>query len=443
MFRPTIFFAVLGLLICTSLISSKKPDPNPIDPSFNYVEVNKVNKTAINLPYPGEFYTGYITVNQTSGSKIHYQLYSAGGNKRASTINDTAPFILSLSGGPGCPGGNSYYETGPFRVTLVNGTTFVPVLNDVTWNDEYHLLYVDNPVGVGYSVVADDMPAFALANGAYLVNFLKRFFELYPNLKKQDFYIQGESYGGHFVLGLATQLLANPQLGIQFKGVGMQAGWFDPKFQSTGWADGLYAAGVLDLRTRVQMNSMADQFRGYIASQDYAAAYNLTDKIEALIPKGLGFADYRNNTEWDPATIAWLNLPSTKGYLAADPKTNWQCLSLGPWFHLDFPQSYAQNVTYMLNNYNISFLVYQGQNDFKVPSAGTKHSLNNLKWTGIAGYLAAPNKVWKDTDSNVIGQYKHYGKLTYATVNKGGHNVAHDQPWSVKNLIDRWIKGTW
>jgi len=416
--------------------------PNPVNPSFNYVEVNKVDKEAINLPYPGEFYTGYITVNQTSGSKIFYQLYSAGGNKKASTVNDTAPLVISLAGGPGVPGGNSYYETGPFRIILTDDY-FGPVLNDVTWNDDYHLLYVDNPVGVGYSVVNDDMPAFASTNGVYLMNFLQRFFQLYPTLKLQDFYLQGESYGGHFVLGLAIQLLTNPQLGIQFKGVAMQDGWFDPYYQSTGWGDGLYAVGVVDKQTSDKINNYSDQFRANITQGNYQEAYLLASVIEGSVPKGVDLQDYRNNSDWDTATAIWLNMGTIKQYLAADPATTWQPLSLRPYYHLDFPQSYAANVTYMLNNYNISFLFMQGQNDFLVPSAGTKHSLNNLKWTGIAGYLAAPNTVLRDTDGYVIGQYKHSGKLTYATANKAGHNAAHDQPWTIKNLMNRWIQNNW
>jgi len=415
---------------------------NVINPNFTYVEVNKVDKEAINLPYPGEFYTGYITVNQTSGSKVFYQLYSAGGNKRASTVNDTAPFILSLAGGPGVPGGNSYYETGPFRVILTDDQ-FGPVLNDVTWNDEYHLLYVDNPVGVGYSVMNNDMPDNAMDNGIYLMNFLERFFQLYPNLKKQDFYLQGESYGGHFVLGLATQLLNNPQLGITFKGVGFQGGWYDPYWQSTAWGDGLFAVGVIDQKTQGLMNDAAEQFRGNISLGNYQNAYLLADYIEDLMPKAIGAADYRNDTPWDSATLIWLNLLTVKGYLAADPNTQWTSLDLRPYYHLDFPQSYAANVTHMLNNYDISFLFYGGQNDFKVTTAGTKHSLNHLGWTGIAGYLAAENKVWKDTDGYVIGQYKHYKKLTFATINKAGHNSAHDQPWTVKNIVDKWVKNKW
>jgi len=426
-----------------SLKLPKGGKPNPLNPNFTYVEVNKVDKAKLNIPYPGEFYTGYISPNSSSGSRIFYQLYSAGGNKRASTINESAPLIMQLPGGPGCPGGGSYYEHGPFRVDTIDGD-FIPVLNEVSWNDDYHLLYLDNPVGVGYSVENNDMPRYASDNGVYLTNFLVRLFELFPSLKNQPFYGVGESYGGHFLLGLANNLIKNPDLGIKLTGLGFQGGWVDPYWQGSMWAKGAYAIGLTDTKRRNVMDDYITQFQKSIKAGKYEDAYNIVGPLQAQLPKGFDVGEYRNDTEWDATTLIWLNLPNTKKYLAADPATTWQCITLRPWYYLDFPQSYAPNVSYILNNYkNISFLFYQGQEDFEVPAAGTENSLHNLAWTEIPLYIASPNNIWKDTQGRVIGQYKHYSRLTYATVYKAGHNAAHDQPWSVKDLVKKWVNNKW
>ena len=417
--------------------------PNPLNPDFNYVEVNKVDKAKLKIPYPGEFYTGYINPNATSGSQIFYQLYSAGGNKRATTVNESAPLILQLAGGPGCPGGGSFYEHGPFRVDTIDGD-FVPVLNDVSWNDDYHLLYLDNPVGVGYSVENNDMPRYSTDNGVYLTNFLVRFFEHYPNLKKQPLYLVGESYGGHFILGLADHLLKHPELEIKLTGLGFQGGWFDPYWQGSMWGKGAYAIGLADTRKRDIMDSYISKFQSAIKAGNFNEAYLQIEPLQSQLPPGSHVDEYRNDTEWDATTLIWLNMPNTKKYLAADPNTVWQCITLRPWFYLDFPQSYAPNITHMLNNYkNISFLFYQGQEDFEVTSSGTQNSLHNLGWIELPLYLASPNNVWRDTDGNVIGLYKRYSRLAYATVYKAGHNAAHDQPWSVKNLVKKWIDNKW
>jgi len=418
---------------------------NHLNPNYNYIEVNKVDTVAMNIPYPGDFYTGYITVNQTSQSKIHYQLYAAGGNLNANgTVNVSAPLILSLAGGPGCADGDSYYETGPFRVISVNGT-FVPVLNEVTLNDKYHLLYVDNPVGMGYSVENNDMPNDSIKNGVYLKNFLIRFFELFPSLKKQPFYWLGESYGGHWALGLAMNILKDAdQTGINISGIAFANGWFDPYNQIVGYNITGLAAGVIDLKTSQSIADKQTQFQKNMTLGNWTAAYLVTEDITKSFPKGINIENYRNNTGNDPATALWLNTPSVKKGLAADPDAYWGgCQSLDYVFYLDKVQSYAPNVTYMLNNLNIKFLFYQGQDDLLVTAAGTQRAILNLGWSKLPLWAATPKKIWRDTDGNVIGTYKTYDKLTFAIVNKAGHVDGIYQPWSVKDLMTRWISNNW
>lgn len=41
---------------------------------------------------------------------------------------------------------------GPFDVLKIDGKA-TPVKKEITWNDKYHMLFIDSPVGVGYSVV--------------------------------------------------------------------------------------------------------------------------------------------------------------------------------------------------------------------------------------------------------------------------------------------------
>ena len=56
--------------------------------------------------------------------------------------------------------------------------------------------------------------------------FLVEFFEMYPSLKNQDFYIAGHSYGGHYVPPLAWKIIENRNTtGINLKGVILEDGW--------------------------------------------------------------------------------------------------------------------------------------------------------------------------------------------------------------------------
>jgi len=132
-------------------------DLNPLDPNYDYPLYSQTNLSDYGLPFKGDFYTGYITVNPDTGSKFYYVLYSAGGRiNPASRINDTAPMIVLITGGPGMSGTSFENWIGPYGVVYLNNGTAYPTENMLTWNDKYHLLFLDFPAGVGYSVYGGD-----------------------------------------------------------------------------------------------------------------------------------------------------------------------------------------------------------------------------------------------------------------------------------------------
>eukprot|EP00331_Platyophrya_macrostoma_P020288 CAMPEP_0176467712 /NCGR_PEP_ID=MMETSP0127-20121128/38612_1 /TAXON_ID=938130 /ORGANISM="Platyophrya macrostoma, Strain WH" /LENGTH=165 /DNA_ID=CAMNT_0017861045 /DNA_START=32 /DNA_END=525 /DNA_ORIENTATION=- len=125
---------------------------------FNYTTSYLVNTTNASIPFYGEYYTGYIPVNNVTNSSLFYTLYSAGGNNPNATTNTSnlstsAPLILWLQGGPGCSSwlGN-INEFGPMTANY-NATTNKTTLsaNPSSWNNFAHLLFVDQPIGVGFS----------------------------------------------------------------------------------------------------------------------------------------------------------------------------------------------------------------------------------------------------------------------------------------------------
>ena len=101
-----------------------------------------------------ESYVGYIPISKTpNGSFLFYQLFSAFQTK----ISDkTKPLILWLAGGPGCSSMfGAYIEMGPYLVERVpsgNSTKLQLVHNNLSWTMDAHMLFVDSPIGVGYSL---------------------------------------------------------------------------------------------------------------------------------------------------------------------------------------------------------------------------------------------------------------------------------------------------
>jgi serine carboxypeptidase-like clade 2 len=98
-------------------------------------------------------------------------------------------------------------ESGPY--IMLNGEdTFH--WNDYSWNREANMLYIDAPAGVGYSYCIDQTECGNFDDNISAednLNSLLYFFEYkFPERKKNDLYISGESYGGIYVPYLVNQI---------------------------------------------------------------------------------------------------------------------------------------------------------------------------------------------------------------------------------------------
>ena len=122
------------------------------------------------------------------------------------------------------------------------------------------MLYIDQPVGTGFSYVTD--PRGYVKNevtiGMELWNMMLKFYELYPKYANLDLYIFGESYGklvasilkfrinpaltlsslaGHYVPATAQLILeSNSIYNKNLKGIGIGNGWVDPYVQYNAYA---------------------------------------------------------------------------------------------------------------------------------------------------------------------------------------------------------------
>lgn len=123
-----------------------------------------------------------------------------------------------MNGGPGCTSKIGFLqEVGPFY--LPEGPNYdltQLVANPYSWVKLAHLLFIDSPAGVGYSINSDvnythnDMNT-ARDNLAALNSFFIKF-DLYKNNK---FFIGGESYAGKYIPDLALRILESGLINLQ------------------------------------------------------------------------------------------------------------------------------------------------------------------------------------------------------------------------------------
>uniref|UniRef100_A0A8C5SP25 Carboxypeptidase n=1 Tax=Laticauda laticaudata TaxID=8630 RepID=A0A8C5SP25_LATLA len=129
------------------------------------------------------------------------------------------PLLLWLNGGPGCSSiAGLLTEHGPFRVQP-DGATLK--YNGYAWNQLAHILYLESPVGVGYSY-SDSQDYQTNDTEVARINYLalKEFFNLFPEHLPKDLYLAGESYGGIYIPTLAQWVMQDASLNLKGLSVG-------------------------------------------------------------------------------------------------------------------------------------------------------------------------------------------------------------------------------
>eukprot|EP00700_Malawimonas_jakobiformis_P003004 EC725415.1.p1 GENE.EC725415.1~~EC725415.1.p1 ORF type:complete len:202 (+),score=24.41 EC725415.1:62-667(+) len=137
-------------------------------------------------------YSGYLVANASADSKLFYW-FTESQNDPA---ND--PFVLWLQGGPGCSSMIGLFnELGPYKVqpdlTLQD--------NPYSWNTVANMLFLDQPVGTGYSYFGRQdglvINQEQMAENVYTA--LIAFFGMFPQYLNNPFFITGESYAGKYI----------------------------------------------------------------------------------------------------------------------------------------------------------------------------------------------------------------------------------------------------
>ncbi len=122
----------------------------------------------------------------------------------AETNPSTAPVVLWLQGGPGSSSMFGLFEiNGPVSAVFASdGSTVIGEANPYSWTKAANVLYVDNPVGAGFSHTGQE--GFVTTQeevGVDLYEMLQQWFTMFPEYQANDFFVFGESYAGEILSG--------------------------------------------------------------------------------------------------------------------------------------------------------------------------------------------------------------------------------------------------
>ncbi|KAF5749882.1 Serine carboxypeptidase-like 35 [Tripterygium wilfordii] len=437
---------VWSLLLALLAIAAPYLDENTLSAQ----QADKVTNLPGQPPVKFEHYAGSIKLYPNDTKAMFYWFLEAA------TDAAEKPVVVWLNGGPGCSSvaEGAALEIGPF---LLDGSQFQ--LNPFSWNKVANMLFLETPVGVGFSysnnsqdydLVGDH--STALDNLAFLVNWYKKF----PNFKTKQLYISGESYAGHFAPQLADLIMdwnkGAAKDSINLKGIMMGNVVINDPTDADGIVDYAHSHGVIsgetyrDIEKECNFNNFNQTEECVVAFEGLAEAYAEIDMFNIHRPvcqnignispssfvvnafhhdvlRGKGVPHKRDMCS-DYAT-PYFNRPDVQLALHANvtglPYPFWICSPIiRRW--IDSPTSVLPTIRKLLDA-GQRIWIFSGEFDGRVPVTSTNYSI------AIMGLKV--EEEWRHWFKNgeVAGQVQTYKEgITFVTVTGAGHQVPVDKP---------------
>eukprot|EP01104_Vermistella_antarctica_P013863 TRINITY_DN4269_c0_g1_i2.p1 TRINITY_DN4269_c0_g1~~TRINITY_DN4269_c0_g1_i2.p1 ORF type:complete len:929 (-),score=117.32 TRINITY_DN4269_c0_g1_i2:331-3117(-) len=371
-----------------------------------------------------DWVSGYVNVDTSHGGNMFYWYFEPRNGNKA------APVVLWLQGGPACSDMIALFtELGPYSI---NPSTNTRERNPNSWNEEYGLLFVDQPVGTGWSylstksgyVTTETQMAKELSLGIH--NIYDKHSDLLAN---RDLYVMGESYAGKYIPALAHELLTAyddtsqlPQ--IDLKGIGIGNGWTDPYHQTLRQGDFAFNAGLVDLGELDRMNVAGSLAMASVNKTRWSTAFSESDRQLNIQTAGLrcNVYDIREFSSYsDKDYEDYLNLPTTRAELGVSSSITFRACTNPPYYALgdDEMQSVAHLIPGILEK--IPVLIYSGLMDSMVPYLGTEEWLNAMDWNGNKKFYSADRHVLTSADGDTVGYIKTHDNLSLFTIRNAGY----------------------
>jgi len=402
--------------------------------------------------------SGYLSVNDPkTKSKLFFIFYSCRNMTSGQKASDI-PIVIWLQGGPGGSSqiGN-FMEMGPWQLTYNPKTgKYQETPRQLSWNDYYHLLVIDNPRGTGYSIA--DQNSYVQTEDQVAEDFLQALINFYSlpdfaGFKNTPLYIFGESYAGHYIPSISKRIIQynsqKPSLSIPLKGMGIGDGWTDPINQLP--LNGLfaYSLGLLDDVERAKVEAFQTTGIYNIKNKNWKLALTAFDNIMNTIVQSGGNVNVYNFRDFgdydfsfiekfmnDADTVQRYNVdPSVAGHFKEENTAVYTALTN------DFMQSVADRVAFVLQS-NLSTLIYNGQDDIICNSPNQQNWVGNLSWSRQTEFYNTPFQVWLYANQTMAGLAKQTGPLTFTIVNKAGHLAPMDQINTTTEMLRRFIGGS-
>ncbi|CAK7220378.1 hypothetical protein SEUCBS140593_004215 [Sporothrix eucalyptigena] len=427
----------------------------------------------------GESYAGSLPLSSSPNdpNKLFFWFFPSTNPSASKEI------VIWLNGGPGCSSlEGMVQENGPF---IWQSGTFLPVKNNWAWNKLSNIVYIEQPVGTGFSVgtvTATSEEDVAQQFLGFWKNFVNTF-----SLQGYKVYVTGESYAGMYCPYIASAMVDTNDT-TYYNVSGMLI--YDPVIGQNDVQDNIPAVTFVDYWTG--LFPFNDSFVADIHSRDSSCGY--TDYLNKYLvyppagqqpnviagqnPNGTTKPDcaalyfdivsaaLQVNPCWDIYQVAttcpllWdiLGFPGTIEYspaganiyferqdvkkaIHAPLNVTWSECSNGNVFVDGNDNSLPSSIHALPNviDHTKNVIIGHGALDFVLIANGTLLTIQNMTWGGKLGFQSPPTEplyvplhddpsLSSVAGSGVMGTVHSERGLTYVGVSLSGHMVPQYAP---------------
>lgn len=124
----------------------------------------------------------------------------------AETPQGKDDLIVWFNGGPACSSLTGLFKMhGPITFPR---TAASPQRNDYSWTSAANVVYVDQPIGTGFSTGSTGNGTNNSDNTIAAVQWLENFFDTFPDMRSKNIHLMGESFAGVFLPYIAQAIQA-------------------------------------------------------------------------------------------------------------------------------------------------------------------------------------------------------------------------------------------
>ncbi|KAI8853641.1 Alpha/Beta hydrolase protein [Chytridium lagenaria] len=429
--------SLLGIFLILAVAETQASSPIPNAADFYVDSLPGLNGTENHI-----MHAGLVTVNETTEAKLFFWLVEAA---------DPGPdrkLTLWLNGGPGCSSMDGMFlENGLFRAGP-NGEYLMK--NEYSWHHGSSVIFLDQPVGTGYSSIGTGTYTSSMDTVvAHLLEFMDKFYLIFPHLRRAELYIAGESFAGVVIPYFAQAVFQRNEIQTtkryqryKLSGLIISSGWMDPIRQYSSYFDYAMANKLIETPEscgRRSLHKQGEKIKVARCEKILEYILDLSREGTALICMIFGFGD--DTPDGGCGLYSWPPyLKEMHSYLSRSDVR--QALHVPQsderWRECSSPVTRALAWDPSPPSYKL--LPYLLEKTHLICNViGMNWMVGNLTWNGATGMQDSPILQWV-INGAPAGTYQSARNLTNFIMYNGSHMAPVDHPRESLDVLNRMIR---